>query len=534
MTNRTALPTILALLATTAAATAADLPWRKTPFIAPPPPVFTWDGFYIGAQIGYGFGTDRNRTYIPPAGAFSAGAIGPATAFGNNSANTSGVLGGAFIGHNWQLGSFVFGTETDIDISGMRGTAAMTGMNIFAPSFVSGLGTVGSASYREDWRMSSRIRIGYSFGRLLVYAAGGGAYGSFRFNNAYNSQFNVLTPGFTPLFGVQENYKTTRFGGTIGGGLEYAITDNWLARIDYRYTDFGTEKQSLNGSPFYVQEHRLTDHVVRAGIAYKLGGGGLLGTYVPFLGTPGGPGDANWTGIKAGGQLGYGWGTDNVKLSQPALVLLGATPYGSFPLGQTNAKPGGVLGGAHIGFDQQWGRLVSGAEVSIDGSGVRGSTGLLGVNLFAPTAFAALGSPIGTVSIRNDWRGAVTGRLGYAWGSTLIYALSGMSFAQFNFTSAYNSQFAPGAGITPSFFVTDSFSKLRLGGVIGGGVEYALNDRWSVRAEYRYTDFGKFREVQKANFVGMVQEHRLSDSVMQAGFSYNFTPMASAPVVAKY
>lgn len=533
MTNRTALPAIFALLAMTAAATAADLPSRKAPLIAPPP-VFTWDGFYIGGEIGYGFGTDRNRTYLPIAGIFGAG---PTTPISSNSANTSGVLGGAFFGYNWQIGQFVLGAESDIEFSNVRGTAPMAGLNLFAPSFIAGLGApVGSASYREDWRTSSRIRIGYSFGRLLVYAAGGGTYGMFRFNNAYNSQFNVLTAGFTPLFGVQENYKATRFGGTIGAGAEYAITDNWIGRLEYRYTDFGTEKQSLNGSPFgYLQEHRLTDHSVRAALAYKFGGGGgLLGAFMPFLNEPTGPGTPDWTGLKVGGQLGYGWGTDKNKLSQPFLTIAGATPYSSFPLGQNVAKPGGVIGGAHIGFDRQWGRIVSGAEVSIEGSGINGKTGLMGANLFAPTAFAALGSPIGVVTTKNTWRGAVTGRIGYAWGPALIYALSGMSFAQFNFTSTYNAQFWPTTGITPAVYVTDTISKFRLGGTIGGGVEYALTDRWSVRAEYRYTDFGKFREIQSSNALGMVQEHRLYDNVMQAGFSYNFTPTLSAPVGAKY
>lgn len=532
MINLKASPAILALLASTAIATAADLPSRKAPWIAAPP-VFTWDGFYVGGQIGYGFGTDRNRTFAPIGG--TAG-LDPATPVSSNAANTRGVLGGAFIGHNWQIGAFVLGAETDLEISGLRGSGQMGGLNLFTPTAVAGAGgLIGTSSYREDWRTSSRIRIGYSFGRVLVYAAGGGSYGSFRFNNAYNSQYNVFTGGITPFFPVTENYKNTRFGGTIGGGAEYAVTDNWIARVEYRYTDFGTEKQSLNGSPFYVQEHRLNDHSVRAALAYKFGrGGGLIGSVFPFLGEAMAPGAPNWTGLKAGGQIGYGWENDRNQVSESALTLLGATPYGSFPLGQNTAKPSGVIGGAHVGFDYQWGHIVSGAEVSIDGSAIRGRTGLTGANLFAPTAFGALGAPIGTVTTRNDWRGAVTGRLGYAYGPALFYVTSGFSFARYNFASTYNAQYAPGAGFTPAFFVNDSFSKFRLGGVLGGGVEYALNDRWSVRAEYRYTDFGKFREIQRANFLGMVQEHRLTDSVVQAGFSYNFTPSLAAPVVAKY
>ena len=73
-----------------------------------------------------------------------------------------------------------------------------------------------------------------------------------------------------------------------------------------------------------------------------------------------------------------------------------------------------MIGGGHVGFDYQWGHLVSGAEVSIDGSSISGRTGLSGSNLFAPSVLAALGAPIGTVTTRSDWRGAVTGRIGYA------------------------------------------------------------------------------------------------------------------------
>ena len=77
--------------------------------------------------------------------------------------------------------------------------------------------------------------------------------------------------------------------------------------------------------------------------------------------------------------------------------------------------------------------------------------------------------------------------------------------------------------------------KTRSGWTVGGGLEYAITNNWSVRAEYRYSDFGGFNDFSaKALFPNSFVRHHLTENQVQAGFSYKFDSFAPAPVVAKY
>lgn len=169
------------------------------------PAAYDWTGFYVGASGGY------VSTAFRGAGATET--------FGG------GVLG-AHAGYNWQYGPWVFGAEVD---------AAHTWNSR----------TAGGASVGTSWQSSLRARLGYAFDRTLVYATGGAA-----FSNLY------MKPFAGPI-SFNEGLK----GWTVGGGVEHAFTDNWIARVEYRYSDFG--KAILAGnSP-------ANEHTIRVGISYK-------------------------------------------------------------------------------------------------------------------------------------------------------------------------------------------------------------------------------------------------------------------------
>ena len=80
-----------------------------------------------------------------------------------------------------------------------------------------------------------------------------------------------------------------------------------------------------------------------------------------------------------------------------------------------------------------------------------------------------------------------------------------------------------------------------MGWTVGGGLEYAVTNNWSVRAEYRYTDFGTTNSVLVNSFPGFngdslgaaIYTHFIENCV-QVGFSYKFDTAAPAPIVAKY
>jgi outer membrane immunogenic protein len=81
--------------------------------------------------------------------------------------------------------------------------------------------------------------------------------------------------------------------------------------------------------------------------------------------------------------------------------------------------------------------------------------------------------------------------------------------------------------------VNDNSRTTRNGWTVGGGIEYAVTDNWSVRAEYRYSNFGFFYDGQVV-YLGIFQGHRWTENQVKAGFSYKFVSSAPPAVVAKY
>lgn len=225
----------LALIA--APALAADLP-RRSGAVAPAPvysaPVFTWTGFYVGAQAGYGWG--KNKWAI----------TGSATDAFN--VNSDGFLGGVHAGYNWQSGALVLGVEGDLEYSAREGDVTRT---IAAAS--TKLGT------DIGWGGSARLRAGYAVDRALLYVTAG-LVGADIQQSATRSGVTVKNSGF-------------EYGWTAGAGVEYAIDQNWSARLEYRYSDFGTSKTSTTAFGGTVNgKFDTTDHAVRAGLSYRFGG----------------------------------------------------------------------------------------------------------------------------------------------------------------------------------------------------------------------------------------------------------------------
>ncbi len=99
-------------------------------------------------------------------------------------------------------------------------------------------------------------------------------------------------------------------------------------------------------------------------------------------------------------------------------------------------------------------------------------------------------------SSSGDLYGDITGRLGYAWDRALFYAKGGVAFLNADFKASYSGQNCVTTGDCPyathkgpSTFNYDHSDTL-VGWTVGAGVEYALNQSWSVKAEYQHFDFG--------------------------------------------
>lgn len=234
---RTSLVGLLAgtasLLVAASSAHAADLPYRGAPApVYNAMPVFTWTGFYVGANAGYGWSAGTSRYVDPAFGSISTG-------------STGGFTGGGQAGYNYQMGMFVLGLETDLQYAAVGNKG-----NFFGNTYYSGTS--------DGYFGTIRARAGVAFNNALVYATGGFAYGDIGGNNAYD-----------PGLGYRRN-SDTNGGWTLGGGVEYGFTNNLSAKVEGLYVNLDT-KDNYNLGPSYNTSRDTEFGVVRAGLNYKFG-----------------------------------------------------------------------------------------------------------------------------------------------------------------------------------------------------------------------------------------------------------------------
>jgi outer membrane immunogenic protein len=219
------------LIAATGSALAADLPSRRPPPVFVPPPIFTWTGVYVGGDIGYAWGSDR----VSVAGVDFA------------SASPQGIVGGGHIGYNYQISQFVLGVEGDVQGTNFQNT-------VLSPFTGTGYLT------RIPIEGSVRARLGIAWDRALFYATGGAAFGDI--DHQYFG--GAVLPAAFPFF----EHSSARVGWTAGAGVEYAVSNNWSVRGEYRYTDFGHQTDLVFGT-FVGPYHHVEEHAVRIGFSYK-------------------------------------------------------------------------------------------------------------------------------------------------------------------------------------------------------------------------------------------------------------------------
>jgi len=230
------------------------------PVKAPPPapPPSTWTGWYVGANIGWGWaGGGNGESCINSTTGTSAGcAIVPDSALSGN-----GVLGGAQIGYNWQANSVVFGLEADIQ-----------GANIKGSNFINAPGAVVPFTYTTsdsvNWFGTVRPRLGVlATQNTLLYVTGGLIYGGVQ--TSQNLFFPVSGLAFPATS------SSTRIGGTVGGGIEWMFAPKWSAKVEGLWYSLGNvttaAMQVPGASPFTdFKTFGFNGGIVRAGINYHL------------------------------------------------------------------------------------------------------------------------------------------------------------------------------------------------------------------------------------------------------------------------
>jgi outer membrane immunogenic protein len=261
-----------------AAAQSAVKPTRSanSAFNALVPPVFTWTGFYVGGNLGGSFGratTDFSIAGLP---------------FANTSQRMDGVVGGLQGGYNWQSGRGVFGWEADIQGTSQRGrsilgefipgtpgtpgipcifedgpnTPCLPGTGIPGTPGIPAVNAVIAYHNALPWFGTFRGRLGFTPAeRWLVYATAGLAYGDVTTNETLNVNGAIVSLSNTAL----------KLGWTAGLGIERAIINGWIVRLEYLYIDFGHINNTLIGiapiTPVVTGSH-VTDNIVRVGFSY--------------------------------------------------------------------------------------------------------------------------------------------------------------------------------------------------------------------------------------------------------------------------
>jgi outer membrane immunogenic protein len=187
-----------------------------------------------------------------------------------------------------------------------------------------------------------------------------------------------------------------------------------------------------------------------------------------------------WTGFYIGVNGGYGIGNwdGSQTFVDGACCAIGPLDSSTHPINSN-----GALAGGQVGYNWQLGHVVTGVEGDFDWSHISGTSALLTP---FPLGFPANGEPFWTFAIRNDWLATVRGRLGYDVGGTLIYGTGGVAFGDFHETHAVVD--TPFAACTPPC-ATATLNETRVGWTAGAGVERALSNNWSIKAEYLYVSF---------------------------------------------
>jgi outer membrane immunogenic protein len=442
---------------------AASPRWTKAP--VRPVAVYSWTGFYAGLQVG----TVASQMHVGDTVASETSNF--ATSL--DASNISQTLVGLHVGYDYQVNDrIVVGVEGDISHKAGGGVIDQMGLKNLVVS---------------DYDGSIRGRLGYLITpKALAYVTGGFAFGHFK-TPWHEDPVDPSDPGdLTELAGG------SRTGWTVGGGLQYLLDSNWSTRLEARYTNWGSKDVNVApavDAPISARS-TISDVRVLTGLTYKFGGSPLPGERDTVV--------ANWNGVYLGGQIGYSaakfdfGGVDDVS-----------NEFARFQ----NSFIGGVFGYNYMFRTNNTAILL----------GVEGD----------------LNAKVGHGYKINDWLrarstydGSIRARLGFApTARSMVYATGGWAWGFFETPSTGGD--TCGGDPTCINYLEEHLGGLRTGWTVGGGIEYALDDKWSSRIDYRYTNWG----TKLVNDNIDLQYSKLIDERVSIGVSYRF---GDGPIVAKY
>ncbi|MGE4253190.1 MAG: outer membrane protein [Parvibaculaceae bacterium] len=423
-----ALAALAAFAGMTGAARAADVDYT-------PPPAYSWSGFYVGGFVGAGasvadteLGADFGEI-----GGFDIDFDG---------IGGEGFLGGAMAGFNWQVSDrFVLGIQGDIAWTDLDAE-----LEIFGAEAKAGPDFIASGSLRAGYLVTPET---------LFYIIGGYSY------SEYEAKVSELD------FKADQDYD----GYHVGAGMETRLSDRLTARVEYRYTDFGSEDWDTDG--FLDVSPRV--HTGTLGIAYNLfpiAGEGEIASPAADVVEP----QVSWTGLYIGVNGGAGAVVNRIEADD--LAGLDFDGIGG----------DGILGSLMAGFNWQVGdSFVIGIQGDIGLSDMKSKLDVFSdIDLGGIEVDAEI-----EAEAKMDWFADASLRLGWLPSpDTMIYVIGGYSYAHFK-AEASGEGFIQ-LGDLQTEFIFDEKAKENFDGFhVGTGIESMLTENLTLRAEYRYTQYSK-------------------------------------------
>ena len=221
----------LAALGAAAPVLAADLgarPYGNAPAYAAAP-IYNWTGFYIGGHVGGGVSSNEVLNGLV-----------------TGSSHEGRLLGGAQVGADYQ-----FATNFLVGVEGQYSWLGGTNNSIIFP---------GGFVYTNDRRALASLtgRVGFIVGPALLYVKGG---------YAYSDNQETLTFGGVPIAFAFDGSHTNGF--TVGTGIEYMFAQNFSAKLEYQYYDFGGSKFVAPVAFVPFGTFRNDEHTLKAGLNYR-------------------------------------------------------------------------------------------------------------------------------------------------------------------------------------------------------------------------------------------------------------------------
>jgi outer membrane immunogenic protein len=193
-----------------------------------------------------------------------------------------------------------------------------------------------------------------------------------------------------------------------------------------------------------------------------------------------------WTGFYVGINGGGAWTDGGSSMTYTDLANTGNT-FNSYVPSTVNASASGGLVGFHVGYNWQaapnW---VIGIEGDWDWTNLSAS----GTNPLVRAITGTVFTDNVFLETKINWLASVRGRLGYASNNWLLYATGGVAFADMDFNARVNcTTVAPSFCFPQGQNIRAGFSDTRIGGVVGGGVEFKAASNWTFGVEYyRFQD----------------------------------------------